>query len=41
MVAKKAHLEGSTLKEAAVALGFLTASEFDNMVVPQDMTHPM
>lgn len=36
-VAKKAHNEGSTLREAAVALGFLTEEEFDKFVVPEKM----
>jgi fumarate hydratase class II len=39
-VAKKAHTEGATLREAAVALGYLTAEEFDQAVRPADMTHP-
>ena len=39
-VAKKAHKEHSTLREAAVSLGFLTGEEFDAAVVPEDMTHP-
>jgi fumarate hydratase class II len=39
-VAKKAHKERSTLREAAVSLGFLTGEEFDAAVVPEDMTHP-
>ena len=39
-IAKKAHHEGSTLREAALALGFLTAEEFDRWVVPIEMTHP-
>ena len=39
-VAKKAHAEGTTLREAAVALGFLTAEEFDRMVRPEDMLGP-
>ena len=39
-VAKKAHKERSTLREAALALGFLTAEQFDAAVVPEDMTHP-
>ncbi|TFK76978.1 fumarate hydratase [Pluteus cervinus] len=38
--AKKAHKEGTTLKEATVALGFLTASEFDEKVRPELMLHP-
>jgi fumarate hydratase, class II len=36
-VAKKAHAEGTTLKEAAVALGLLTADEFDELVRPEEM----
>jgi fumarate hydratase class II len=39
-VAKKAHKEGSTLREAALALGLLTAEEFDAAVRPEEMTHP-
>ena len=39
-VAKKAHKERSTLREAALELGFLTGEEFDAAVVPEDMTHP-
>jgi fumarate hydratase class II len=39
-VAKKAHAEGITLKEAAVGLGLLTAEEFDQAVRPESMTHP-
>jgi fumarate hydratase class II len=36
-VAKKAHKEGMTLREAAVSLGYLTAEEFDKHVVPEKM----
>jgi fumarate hydratase, class II len=39
-VAKKAHHEGSTLREAAVALGYLTGEQFDEAVRPDEMTHP-
>jgi fumarate hydratase class II len=39
-VAKKAHLEHTTLREAALSLGFLSAEEFDAAVVPDEMTHP-
>ncbi len=39
-VAKKAHKERTTLREAAMSLGFLTAEQFDAAVVPEDMTHP-
>ena len=40
IVAKKAYKEGSTLREAIVALGFMTGDEFDAAVVPSDMTRP-
>ena len=36
-IAKKAYDEGTTLKEAALALGYLTEAEYDAMVVPEDM----
>ncbi|KAK6937342.1 Fumarate lyase, N-terminal [Dillenia turbinata] len=39
-VAKKAHKEGSTLKEAALRLGVLTSEEFDKLVVPEKMIGP-
>jgi fumarate hydratase, class II len=39
-VAKKAHKEGTTLREAALELGFLTGEEFDAAVRPEEMTHP-
>jgi fumarate hydratase, class II len=39
-VAKKAHKEHTTLREAALELGFLSAEEFDKAVVPEEMTHP-
>ncbi|KAF7121179.1 hypothetical protein RHSIM_Rhsim13G0008000 [Rhododendron simsii] len=39
-VAKKAHKEGSTLKEAALKLGVLSAEEFDKLVVPEKMIGP-
>lgn len=38
--AKKAHKEGTTLKEATVALGFLTPEEFDEKVQPELMLYP-
>ena len=38
--AKKAHKEGTSLKEAAVALGVVTPEEFDAWVVPEDMVAP-
>jgi fumarate hydratase class II len=36
-IANKAHEEGTTLKEAALSLGHLTAAEFDEWVKPEDM----
>jgi fumarate hydratase class II len=39
-VAKAAHASGTTLKEEAVAQGFVTAAEFDRLVRPDKMTHP-
>jgi fumarate hydratase, class II len=36
-IAEKAHHEGTTLKEAALALGYLTEAEFDELVVPEEM----
>ena len=36
-IAKKAHHEGTTLKEAALALGYLTEAEYDDMVDPHKM----
>jgi fumarate hydratase class II len=37
-IAKKAHKEGTTLKEAAIALGHVTAEDFDKWVDPAKMT---
>jgi fumarate hydratase class II len=39
-IAKKAHHDGSTLREAALSLGHVTAAEFDAWVVPSDMVGP-
>ncbi|MEM8951414.1 MAG: class II fumarate hydratase [Pseudomonadota bacterium] len=39
-VAKKAHAEGTTLKEAAMALDLLTSDEFDEFVRPEKMLGP-
>jgi len=36
-IAKKAYTEGTTLREAALALGFLTDAEFDQWVKPENM----
>jgi fumarate hydratase class II len=39
-IAKKAHRDGSTLREAALALGHVDAAQFDAWVRPGDMTGP-
>jgi fumarate hydratase class II len=39
-IAKKAHKEGSTLREAALALGHVTGEEFDRLVRPSRMLAP-
>ena len=39
-IAKKAHKEGTTLKEAAVELGLLTEAQFDEWVIPANMISP-
>ncbi|WP_010269222.1 class II fumarate hydratase [Paenibacillus senegalensis] len=39
-IAKSAHKEGLTLKEAAVRSGYLTAEQFDEVVRPELMIHP-
>ncbi|HVV94068.1 MAG TPA: class II fumarate hydratase, partial [Hyphomicrobiales bacterium] len=39
-VAKTAHHNGTTLKEEAVKLGFVTAEEFDRLVRPEKMIGP-
>src|SRR6476660_5026580 len=39
-VAKEAHARGTTLKDEALRLGFVSAAEFDRLVQPDKMTHP-
>ena len=39
-IAKKAHKEGTTLKEAAISLGLLTEEQFTQWVRPEDMLGP-
>ena len=39
-VAKKAHAENLSLKEAAIALELLTAEQFDEHVRPEEMLGP-
>ena len=36
-IAKKAHKEGTSLREAAMALGLVTSAQFDEWVKPEDM----
>jgi fumarate hydratase, class II len=36
-IAKKAHKEGTSLREAAIALGLLTSAQFDEWVKPEEM----
>ncbi len=39
-IAKRAHHDGSTLKEAAQVLGYVSGEDFDRWVVAADMVHP-
>ena len=39
-IAKKAHAEGTTLKEAALALGLVKAEDFDKWIKPEEMIKP-
>lgn len=39
-IAKTAHKEGTTLKESAIKLGYLTEEQFKEWVVPSDMLGP-
>jgi fumarate hydratase, class II len=39
-IAKKAHKEGLTLRESALALGLVSAEDFERWVRPEDMTGP-
>ncbi len=40
-IAKKAHVDGTSLKEAAASLGYVTPEQYDQWVVPVEMTHPL
>jgi fumarate hydratase class II len=40
IVAKTAHKNGTTLKEEAIALGFVTEEEFNKIVRPEEMIKP-
>jgi fumarate hydratase class II len=39
-IAKAAHANGTTLREEAIRLGYVSADEFDRLVRPEQMTHP-
>ena len=39
-IAKAAHTRGTTLREEATRLGFVTTEEFDRLVQPRRMTRP-
>src|SRR6476646_7671379 len=39
-IAKAAHAKGTTLREEAIRLGFISGSEFDRLVQPEKMTRP-
>ena len=39
-IAKKAHKDGSSLRTAAIASGYVTGEQFDAWVIPARMTHP-
>ena len=39
-IAKRAHREGKTLKDVALALAYVTAEDYERWVVPAKMTHP-
>lgn len=39
-IAKKAHKENTSLKEAGIALGLLTSEQFDEWVIPAEMVKP-
>src|ERR1700751_3650541 len=39
-IAHTAHVDHSSLREAALKLGYLTGEEFDQLVKPEQMTHP-
>ena len=40
-ISLKAYREDMSLRDAALALGFVTPDEFDEWVRPEDMTHPL
>ena len=40
-IAKKAHAEGLTLRDAAIGSGYVTAEQYDRWVRPADMVRPI
>jgi fumarate hydratase class II len=40
-ISLKAYREDTSLRDAALALGYVTAAEFDEWVRPEDMIHPL
>jgi fumarate hydratase class II len=39
-IAKNAHRDGTTLRQSALTLGYLSADEYDELVRPERMAHP-
>jgi fumarate hydratase class II len=39
-IAKAAHANGTTLREEAIRLGYVSADDFDRLVRPEQMTRP-
>ena len=39
-IAKKAHREGLTLKDAAIESGYVTEEQFEQWIKPEDMVDP-
>ncbi|MEJ7861240.1 MAG: class II fumarate hydratase [Pyrinomonadaceae bacterium] len=39
-IAKNAHKKGTSLRESAIELGILDGAKFDELVKPEEMTHP-
>jgi fumarate hydratase class II len=39
-IAKAAHANGTTLREEAIRLGYVSADDFDRLVRPDQMTRP-
>jgi fumarate hydratase class II len=40
MIAKKAHKNGTSLKEEALKSGLVNEKEYDRLINPKKMTHP-